>query len=72
MRALRYPFSGVSSMLTRRSERAADKKKAKQQEQGPAQVEMLDLTAGSGSYHRKTHSDSSVSSTTFTSDHDSL
>lgn len=58
MKALRNPFSG---MLQRRKERAAERQQLKHQEQ--SSVEMLDFTASSHSYHRKTHSDSSVSTT---------
>ena len=58
MRALKYPFSG---MLQKRQERAAEQQKQKQQ--GESSVEMLDLTSSMSSYHRKTHSDSSVGTT---------
>lgn len=61
MKALKYPFSGVSGMLARRKEKAAERK---QQKQVSLQaVEMLDFTSTTSSYHRKTHSDSSVSTT---------
>jgi hypothetical protein len=61
MKALRAPFSGVSGMFARRKEKAAERK---QQKQVSLQaVEMLDFTSTTSSYHRKTHSDSSISTT---------
>ncbi len=61
MRALKYPFSGVSGMMARRKEKAAEQK---QQKQVSLQaVEMLDFTSTTSSYHRKTNSDSSISTT---------
>lgn len=59
-KALR-PFS-ASMLLARRKDKAAEQKV--QQNQQKQAVEMLDFTASSHSYHRKTNSDSSVSSTT--------
>lgn len=61
VKALRYPFSGVSCMLQRRKDRAAEQKH--QQQVASQAVEMLDFTSSTSSYHRKTQSDSSVSTT---------
>jgi hypothetical protein len=60
-KALKYPFSGVSGMLQRRKERAVEQKQ--QQQRSAQSVEMLDFTTSTSSYHRKTQSDSSVSTT---------
>jgi hypothetical protein len=59
VKALKYPFSGVSGMLQRRKDRAAEQKQ--QKHAGLQSVEMLDFTSTTSSYHRKTNSDSSVS-----------
>lgn len=55
IKTLRFPFSG---MLKARKERAAAEKQ--QRYHDSQAVEMLDFTASTSSYHRKTHSDSSV------------
>lgn len=60
-KALKYPFTGVSGMLQRRKERTDEQKQ--QQQRSAQSVEMLDFTTSMSSYHRKTQSDSSVSTT---------
>lgn len=61
LKALKNPFSGVRGMMQRRQQQAAERKQ--QQNVALQSVEMLDFTSTTSSYHRKTHSDSSVSTT---------